>query len=1639
MCNQDKRSVPKRTDALHKKGYIQKRTILSRSTKTSKIWITSLAPVEVKDTEITDESEPNRPAIAFSHQVLAGNMEPVPWSDRWTGKDIDYITLGSTIVAIAKTWGVIRICDLKMKLGIIKMRWQMKVFSRTCRFLNHRGIIQYVAAELDGRVFKDCVRFSRELNEQDWVSYHQAGKRQDSWARDANEEGDTMDAAEQTTLGTVIRSLSPWNYDQALPNYVIELARGTGEEKMSNPGLYCMTLGVDFRRYLSSMTSSFANAQAQPTHLKHLQLQTMQVRMGKIASYRYFLPPGDAASGPLESADDQMAEAEGSSLQDMDSSYGFQQSKLHIKDLAMPLSGLCRPRASWHKSAGKTFKALQGQPASQGRSNPRGDQQPSKRIDAKESPSPYTSRSMEAAERPFTVTESSQPIETESAQGASGGTRGGKSQRARGKGRGRGRGNKSAVSGDAKQWKCEKCGGTWKNDVGLKYHVQKSRTACNPNWDPNQGAAKDGRKGKPAQSNTATSAVGDPRGQNGKASLGPETPRRITPAILDMGSKRAGRRNERLGSTANLANRGNYSKKVTIPKKILSVRASNPVEPSPIIQRPDIGLTHNLEVRRAPKQPKSAGGPQVFRGTESFPPSKHEELEVPTSSKDTVAVHDIKVSETPNDQLATPRVLPRAVKRDRIIRLIDELLERNEGIFPGGEPFYQCLAALWQRDHREDIVPFVKEMNLSLKYHSSRGRVAEHWKSFRTEKGRFAQCHVISDPNIDAFSPKAVDMMDKIKALHPRMYLPPSVEDLRLPDEDVEKVRGRRILPDEVAKLSAPVYAAQIAAKREAEELVEEARALKRQKLKLRHYYDGSRGVRLKRRGWKGRRARLTRRTHMLLNQQKADLQFLEPNTRLYEQPTKYSLEEHDDAPLTELPYYLPRNLSPSHSPEPPPWASSPPQYLQAELEGEISFAHEEPEEVPALPFGTIMPATVIHGMNGNWPAIDSHDFERAKSSFTVQGWQPQQEWFAWETIVEEIERRAVARHSHRRYIGKHPLRRHRRFKEMITACLGVEAAWKEFFVRANPGDAGPHNIFVPITSGSQGNEVSPYTVNWPDAQEYKPETGRETGYWTTDETELPSSDDELMIHRSRHGRTGPRGPYRRRRQLLSGLEASVKRVPLSRRRLTALPYSMPRDTEEPETNNGDIPEDPNEILAAIIAIRSLLGGLHKSVDWGLLLQIYPHLELDAIRKFWVSALSGRGAYVKKLTQDFQKNFIIAYENDEIAAIDFDNLQGYDWAALIQWTLQLALNYENVHLPPSKQELDELYSVKPVEVFETEDWREKWYHPHSSVFGRFELATEAPGAIRIKDRGVVVAAADETIDHVYVARSWIRSLCSTDDMKHSPQRIKEKFLTLVNNDGRKAEQVLEKAIDELTKRRIIHKSRRPALGGRPYRLTEFFSSSLAKLAQRNRFSEALAFKEHMDQVFRRGEALPVSYTFDDGTMMALMNMQAHGRIRLDAPDLPHIPYGFEPGNYETRKLAKTHYHFGLEVSPSETYLFNEDIGVLAAAATTRPPLQGQERGELPQWTDFFADEQDTRRWGDVLGGFCFHASTRGPMRLEGMCAAMSPVLEEFEARMIVEWGMATGVLEEWEEGRGTMVGEWWWLAVPWLQRERGGG
>ncbi|KAI1354850.1 hypothetical protein F5Y01DRAFT_271512 [Xylaria sp. FL0043] len=473
-------------------------------------------------------------------------------------------------------------------------------------------------------------------------------------------------------------------------------------------------------------------------------------------------------------------------------------------------------------------------------------------------------------------------------------------------------------------------------------------------------------------------------------------------------------------------------------------------------------------------------------------------------------------------------------------------------------------------------------------------------------------------------------------------------------------------------------------------------------------------------------------------------------------------------------------------------------------------------------------------------------------------------------------------------------------------------------------------------------------------------------------------------------------------------------------RDLTVIPKQPRGRFNKPAAHDDKLgSKSEDDLLAACVVLKTLLGGLDRNLDLGLLLKLFPDMSLSAIRKFWPRVSRERKSYIQALTAKFQSAFLKAYEDGKLPPLDYDNVENYDWPRVIWWATQLE-THEEVDLPRSRGTLYENYHVENGNS-EAADWRETWFAT-TSTYNRIEAVASETMSIPLPPK---VQHDKEILER---ARTWVRSICCTSLRGvNVKEKLIPRLLELGNGDTAKTNQILEKAVSQLNKEKVITRTKGKGLGGN-FRIHGMFSKQLEKMASTPKLKQATAFKAQLDEFFRRrSEEYIMPYASDDGSVLAVLNLQAYGRVRLETIDMPNIPFGFEPGNYEGRTFPKSYYHFKIRILPTDTYLFNEDMALLDQARRMDPPTKGPKE-KIPIWVDFFG-KLDAARWVEYLSMVVFTLATKGPM-VPSTCATMlKPVVEEFEVELIIEWLGKLGLTQQAVSGCGVTGAEWWWLVA----------
>ncbi|KAI3575443.1 hypothetical protein IWW34DRAFT_881959 [Fusarium oxysporum f. sp. albedinis] len=1575
LTDQDKRSVPKRTDSLLKKGYIVKRTTLVRGTKTSKMWLKLFAPPLPKDGEGVDEA---RPDMTLTRQVLVEDLEPVPWRVRWTGESIDYIALATTIMAIVKEWGVLQMKDMKSKLGVLGMRWQMKVLAKVCRFLNQRGVIQYVAAKLGEKVFKDCVKYVRDLNAEDWSLYLSTGKRKSKTPRNPDldgYDGNKQLIGQASNVSEVSKS-PPWSLDKPIPVIIAEMAKRLGDVGLTNPDVYALTLGPSYSRHLSSMTTALAVPGLQPPHLAHFQIYSEHTRTGKVASYRYFAP--NAPHTPSPPSTDAAGQESTPTPADI---YGFSSlpSSSISHENSPTLAELCSMGMTNRKTVGrpKASKAKKGKPAP----TPKAKRGRKRRAPTPEiSPQEEVGQEDEATEEvvipqiPETIVQEPElPTETPAPELLA----------------------PPEINEDQRDdaipepQKTATLVVTLKvSPAALKELLAKSQTdvatpARPTRTRPTRSSARkvqtrtintdaeneeisnrmDVDDELELNNSTESLLTGRKRGRpkkgedrpKGNAEQATENDNSPRPWVCEKCGRAWKNDNGLLYHVTKSRTNCNPSFDVTTVtptrrgKKESVIEVGDQDTATPVVDKPQ-------EQDRRAVDDEEREEPQDKDKDHDNNENTGREIDNDEGEKDGKARGEGK-EPSPDDEDVP---MPKPVSRTRGPIAARPTWSSRPTLSFKGEAFQvnpelqRPPVAMFDSPKQPSLIngtngALVQGENSQLRpVLSSLDRFSLVGASPKTPRSKLQRNGSQPDatPQPEQYQPiqhstngtpsgpgsvvkpktpmvtdtpitKAVinnrvsQIIQNILAEHQGVF--PGGKSLWT----VISIRWVEAFPEVVPQIRS--YQAAF-------------RELLKHKIVAEHWltFRSKKGV--------------TEKCHLVVtagvdpfSPEASDVaqKIQEAHPDLYLPPPFDAQLDSDllkrgrrDLPeeveMLDAPVYVARAAQKRALDEYDDDGDDFPPPAKRGRKRKSMFADGRPSRSRAWQGDMGEPMCYEH-FESSQGAPEALQFLDPNTCLEEDGIEGSERYFTddFRTILEQ----RLSNPFSGEIVFDKPI--------IVSGYDGVwphasytltgwmpDPNWKAHLLNRDKLQRqdvlDPYRCFIERLYCCMDLERawSESFINAPPGA-----AGPHNIFISFSTPEFSWPLDWQLTPKSFPGDVPdqddstdwPEFPAYRQQKLARGAGRQSRGRGVGRGSQLAQQPRVKREAEQRQQGQHD-QQGPSSVDSDS---ERLLAALIASVDWGLLLKLFPNLALKDIRRFWIDA------------RREQDRFIVAYSKNELPEFDFEDPMDYDWDNLIEWTLELPRR-KGVDLPSTRHYFEDNFSTSAAATHEEEDPREKFYNPQSSVYARFEAVTFPAFVTKVKITNEVIAS------------------------RYTVDQIQQKFGTLAD------------AIDVLTAQRII------SFG---------------------HYQDAADFKSKLDATFRR-----------DGAVMALTNLNAGGRIKLTPVNVPHIPLGFRPDCY----------FWNIEATPTDS--INEG-----------PPTA---KHLLPQWVDFFG-RRDAERWMDVLGAFCFVYANRGHLTIEGVCNALKPILEEFEAELIMDWGMKTGVLEEDEDGLGLRVGEWWWLAVPW--------
>jgi hypothetical protein len=697
-------------------------------------------------------------------------------------------------------------------------------------------------------------------------------------------------------------------------------------------------------------------------------------------------------------------------------------------------------------------------------------------------------------------------------------------------------------------------------------------------------------------------------------------------------------------------------------------------------------------------------------------------------------------------------------------------------------------------------------------------------------------------------------------------------------------------------------------------------------------------------------------------------------------------------------------------------------EYVSVEPTGDLSDFTDSNDEPYSVRW---QEPEVLTDLSGLWPSKRDEDLNTG--SFTLKGWFPSAAFILKQLLPRDLDGILATKEARKVIAEKHPNPQWAAFLSDVE----VVERWEQCKVKdlLGIGTVAPDYIFINLTINTLEYQYSsdPPHLQWLGENSFASETFPSHDFDTTQENE------ESVV---------PEQPNQRLREEKAwepNQRAPIAQYMMTARRLTALPA----DVEGIENSLADHPDLKVEVavdhqhsvrrrtregamsigtefrlMVAVVVIRTLTGGLDKQIDWVLVSKLFPDFPMNAVSKRWQVLYVKHEQMIERLGPDFQEFFLEAYERGEVSPIDYDHLLDYDWNGLVDLVLErIDINPSKAtthRLPASRGSLNQNFTINNAD--DNRAWRDDYFGLLPAVYKRMEHAASEQYTTAISQDPPPNLA----IDKFTVAKSWARANTLTPARSYNKDFAARKLATIGNG-------IVAAATSALFESKVLmQRNKGRPTPNRGVEITDTFASALRKHLDETHLTQAAAFKASLDAKFRAGEIVMVEWTAKDGEILAITNLQAHGRVKLEPKGVPMNRFGLTGGGYQTKRMDKANLRFELQILPTASYIFDADLPILSALASKHSPPRGI-AGAIPVWYDI-GENLIPAMWKKVLCVVLATIAMRPGAVLKELVRIFTPALEEWEMRILIEWGLRVGALTVLREGYdGWNVAEWWWV------------
>lgn len=589
--------------------------------------------------------------------------------------------------------------------------------------------------------------------------------------------------------------------------------------------------------------------------------------------------------------------------------------------------------------------------------------------------------------------------------------------------------------------------------------------------------------------------------------------------------------------------------------------------------------------------------------------------------------------------------------------------------------------------------------------------------------------------------------------------------------------------------------------------------------------------------------------------------------------------------------------------------------------------------------------------------------------------------------------------------------------------------AWEQHVVKAKQALArGADRPFI--------NYTTPLDVPWPmdnveslDAPLEEPRTRSSKRVRINDEEESPQA--------------------KRRRQLQTKATSRAQQKVYS----DADPRRFKKRDRKAAANFGE--KDHDRLAKAVALVSVVAGGLSYRRNWLIVAHTMGYqFESEFLRHRWDKVRDQRDPLVKQMQAQIWEPFLDAYDRGDLPRIDYDDLEGTDWPALMDWLESEVLTTSTIDytkpaaminkvpdLPMTRADLESNFLLTETTASLNVS-REEFF---TAVVDkrRRDVAVTSLNGLPLECQSI----SDSSEDVNDLLRSWARAIVLTEDSNYDVEEAYKKIRKF-------GDKVLDSTVRDLCAERILQvKKQGRRLPGRNLRLDDanflpIFKRWSDKQGPEHLFLTRVAKKraEVLDTL-RYQDHYELEYSAEDELYVVLTNMVGQGLLQVksnlperndnfDAPFPKLTAWGYSGYNYNVRTFDKTRLRFSIVYEKTDKFTFEHGLKN-DVSIPIYPPHYGNEDGyRIPLWVDIHHNLLP-RMWEMVFRSVLNLVVFRPGINSTDIEETHKGKIWAWEIDLLMKWMEETGIAERAGPGEevnglwkgGWKVGEWWYCAL----------